>query len=586
MAATSILSIFGECTRERALDADAERLLADGERLAHAVALALDADALEHLHALAAALDHPEVDVHGVAGLELRHRHAAAGLDVADDGAHWTDSFRSEVAVPSVLERRATGSPAASVRALGLAAPPAIDARPWSPDSSTSGTVPAAERRRPRVVRVLDQALERGRERLLARATRRRPARPRGSRADGVDDGHRRDLAAAEHERPERQRLGGDVVVHAVVEALVAAAQQHDVRAGGELAGVGVVEPPPAGVEHHDAPRRRARSSSGAPERALERRHATSTRISMPAPPPYGVSSTMRCLQRRVVAQVVEPQRAAGRPARSATWRSSTSHENQLGNSVKTSIASVAADGRVVRRSSCDAERAARHVDARHDARRRTAGASSRRRPAPACRARRRPRTAATPPRRALAWRRPRSRPGRTGDRRPSSGGGTASPGTSSGVPRSASAASRSSTPSSVHDRALVVAGAGGAMRRARRPRAAVVPAAKSHHPHGPVDAEGAVDAVRPPDRADAHALGAPRARALLRRSRPASSRRSAHAAGADDGAQRAHDAPALADHLAAIVLGDRAPRARRASSRSSSAPRPGRARRRAARTR
>ena len=36
---------------ERALDADAERLLADGERLAGAVALALDDDALEDLGA-------------------------------------------------------------------------------------------------------------------------------------------------------------------------------------------------------------------------------------------------------------------------------------------------------------------------------------------------------------------------------------------------------------------------------------------------------------------------------------------------------------------------------------------------------
>ena len=56
---------------ERALDADAERLLPHGERLADAGALALDDDALEHLDAAALALDHLEVDADGVAGLEL-----------------------------------------------------------------------------------------------------------------------------------------------------------------------------------------------------------------------------------------------------------------------------------------------------------------------------------------------------------------------------------------------------------------------------------------------------------------------------------------------------------------------------------
>ena len=58
--------------RERPLDADAERLLAHGERLAHPGALALDDDALEDLDAAALALDHLEVDAHGVSGLELR----------------------------------------------------------------------------------------------------------------------------------------------------------------------------------------------------------------------------------------------------------------------------------------------------------------------------------------------------------------------------------------------------------------------------------------------------------------------------------------------------------------------------------
>jgi hypothetical protein len=58
--------------RERPLDADSERLLADGERLAHAGALALDDDALEDLDAAALSLDHLEMDAHRVPGLEPR----------------------------------------------------------------------------------------------------------------------------------------------------------------------------------------------------------------------------------------------------------------------------------------------------------------------------------------------------------------------------------------------------------------------------------------------------------------------------------------------------------------------------------
>ena len=74
--------------RERALDADAERVLADGERLAGAGALALDHDPLEHLDPLARALDHAEVDAHRVARLEPRHFAQLTALDVLDDRAH------------------------------------------------------------------------------------------------------------------------------------------------------------------------------------------------------------------------------------------------------------------------------------------------------------------------------------------------------------------------------------------------------------------------------------------------------------------------------------------------------------------
>jgi hypothetical protein len=56
--------------RKSALDADTEGVLANGEGLAYARALALDHDAFEDLQASALALDHLEVDPDGVAGLE------------------------------------------------------------------------------------------------------------------------------------------------------------------------------------------------------------------------------------------------------------------------------------------------------------------------------------------------------------------------------------------------------------------------------------------------------------------------------------------------------------------------------------
>src|SRR5262249_43010464 len=75
--------------RERSLDADAERLLADRERFPGAGTLALQHDALEDLDSLALALDDLEVDAHGVARLELRDSLAQLGaLEAVDHVAH------------------------------------------------------------------------------------------------------------------------------------------------------------------------------------------------------------------------------------------------------------------------------------------------------------------------------------------------------------------------------------------------------------------------------------------------------------------------------------------------------------------
>jgi hypothetical protein len=78
--------------RERALDADPERLLADGERLARAASLAADDDALEHLRAATVALDNLKVDADPVTRVEAGHPLELAPLDALDDRAH--DSVR------------------------------------------------------------------------------------------------------------------------------------------------------------------------------------------------------------------------------------------------------------------------------------------------------------------------------------------------------------------------------------------------------------------------------------------------------------------------------------------------------------
>jgi hypothetical protein len=58
--------------RERPLNADAKGLLADGERLANARALAAQHYALEDLGAFPRALDHLKVDANAIARIEGR----------------------------------------------------------------------------------------------------------------------------------------------------------------------------------------------------------------------------------------------------------------------------------------------------------------------------------------------------------------------------------------------------------------------------------------------------------------------------------------------------------------------------------
>src|SRR3954447_13162600 len=74
--------------RERPFHADAEGLLAHGEGLAHALALALDDHALEDLGAAARALDDLEVHLEPVARLEARDAAQLGALEGIDDRAH------------------------------------------------------------------------------------------------------------------------------------------------------------------------------------------------------------------------------------------------------------------------------------------------------------------------------------------------------------------------------------------------------------------------------------------------------------------------------------------------------------------
>ena len=108
----------------------------------------------------------------------------------------------------------------------------------------------------------------------------------------GVADDHRRQLAAGEHVAPDRDRVGGEVLDDALVEALVAAAEQRERRLGGELVDERVVEHPAAGRQRDDAPLRGAGRPGRRRRSARSAASITSTRSTIPAPPPNGVSST------------------------------------------------------------------------------------------------------------------------------------------------------------------------------------------------------------------------------------------------------------------------------------------------------
>ena len=84
-AATSIFVDLRRMQGECPLHAHPERLLTYRERLAHARALAGDADAFEDLNTLALALDHLEMHAHGVPGFEPGQLTQLPAFDIGDD---------------------------------------------------------------------------------------------------------------------------------------------------------------------------------------------------------------------------------------------------------------------------------------------------------------------------------------------------------------------------------------------------------------------------------------------------------------------------------------------------------------------
>jgi hypothetical protein len=107
-------------------------------------------------------------------------------------------------------------------------------------------------------VGVLEPPVERRAEGLLDRALL-VPERARQLAHHGVRDDHRGRLASGEHVRADRERIVGQLLAHALVDALVAPAQQGERLQPGELLRHRIVERAPGCRQHHDPARRWAR---------------------------------------------------------------------------------------------------------------------------------------------------------------------------------------------------------------------------------------------------------------------------------------------------------------------------------------
>src|SRR6476469_9980689 len=93
--------------------------------------------------------------------------------------------------------------------------------------------MPPAELGGARVVRILEPALELGREAL--ECTRLLGDRARKTTRNRVDQDHRGQVAVRENVRPDRNRIGGEMLDDALVEPLEACREQRELLFLGQL---------------------------------------------------------------------------------------------------------------------------------------------------------------------------------------------------------------------------------------------------------------------------------------------------------------------------------------------------------------
>ena len=179
----------------------------------------------------------------------------------------------------------------------------------WSPESSTSGIGRPLEYLGPGVVRDIPAARRRS---FLRRSRLSLPITPGQQPYAGVDQRHGGDFAARQHIIADRDLFQPARRDHPLVDPLEPAADQDDAGPGGER-----LDPRAASAARRAGDiRSRGRSSCATASRA---RASTSAFITMPGPPPAGVSSTVRCLsvaKLRISAMSSDPgagrQRLAG----------------------------------------------------------------------------------------------------------------------------------------------------------------------------------------------------------------------------------------------------------------------------------
>src|ERR671911_2523686 len=182
----------------------------------------------------------------------------------------------------------------------GLRAPPARDAAVIA-RAQHVGHPPAPKIGRARVVRVLEQAVA---ERLVA--DRRLVAHhPRDQPAHGLDDQHRRHLAAGEHDVAGRQLPVAEVITYPLVDPLVTPAQQAEALERRQLAGGCLVEASPGRAEVEQRARRPDRFD-GREDRLGHQDHARTSAAGGVVERPVGIDGARP--------QVVDPhvERAGG----------------------------------------------------------------------------------------------------------------------------------------------------------------------------------------------------------------------------------------------------------------------------------